>query len=212
MKNITKAPIIFDFDGTLVDSFDTFIESLEEVLDRKNNLTKAEINELRGLNTKQVLSRLHIRFWQIPKLLTNGRKSMASKIKEVELFSDIDKGIENMANNHPLYILSTNDNSSIAYVLKKYGLLKYFIDIQGNAGLLSKKKNLLKLAKKHRLNITDCIYVGDEIRDIEAASSINMKSIAVAWGYSTKAALASANPTLLIDKPSKLAGAVDSIS
>lgn len=212
MKTLTKAPVIFDFDGTLADSFDVFIECLEIILNRQNNLSTAEIKELRGLSTRQVMSRLKIKKWQLPKLVTKGRALMATRIKEIELFSGIDKCLSEVAQNHPIYMLSTNDKSSIEYVLRKYGLDKYVIDIQAGAGMLNKKKRLLKLAKKHKLKVNDCIYVGDEIRDIEAASAINMKSIAVSWGFSTKDALKSANPSRLVTSPAGLKSAIDSLS
>ena len=47
-------------------------------------------------------------------------------------------------------------------------------------------------------------FVGDEVRDIEAGKKVGINTIAVSWGYNTKAALDKENPDCLIDFPLEL--------
>jgi len=42
---------------------------------------------------------------------------------------------------------------------------------------------LLAAAEQLKLAPADCIYVGDDLRDIQAARAAGMRSIAVQWGY-----------------------------
>jgi phosphoglycolate phosphatase len=48
----------------------------------------------------------------------------------------------------------------------------------------------------------DCIYVGDDLRDMLAAHAAGMRSVAVAWGYGD--ALESWNADRIIRHPAEL--------
>ena len=50
----------------------------------------------------------------------------------------------------------------------------------------------------------DPIYVGDEIRDVDAAKKAGIKVIGVTWGYNTKNALSTAHPDHIVEKPEDL--------
>jgi phosphoglycolate phosphatase len=43
--------------------------------------------------------------------------------------------------------------------------------------------SLLLAVSQLRLNVDDCVYVGDDKRDIAAAKAAQMKSVAADWGY-----------------------------
>jgi phosphoglycolate phosphatase-like HAD superfamily hydrolase len=58
--------------------------------------------------------------------------------------------------------------------------------------------------KINNLSSEEVIYVGDETRDIEASKKINIKVIAVSWGFNSGEVLAKHNPDFLIHKPSEL--------
>ena len=45
--------------------------------------------------------------------------------------------------------------------------------------------SLLHAAKELALAPHDCVYLGDDLRDIQAARAAGMRSVAVAWGYGT---------------------------
>ena len=47
-------------------------------------------------------------------------------------------------------------------------------------------------------------YIGDEVRDIEAAKEAGINSVAVTWGFSDLAQLKKAKPFALITKPEQL--------
>ncbi|MDE1866773.1 MAG: HAD hydrolase-like protein, partial [Thaumarchaeota archaeon] len=67
-----------------------------------------------------------------------------------------------------------------------------------------KARLLKKLMKEKTIPHKDPIYVGDEIRDVEAAKKAGIRVIGVAWGYNTKAALQKANPDYIVEKPEEL--------
>ena len=65
---------------------------------------------------------------------------------------------------------------------------------------------LLAAAEKLRLSPADCIYVGDDLRDIQAARAAGMRSVAVQYGYhgTDNPGPASWNADALIDHPLEL--------
>ena len=42
---------------------------------------------------------------------------------------------------------------------------------------------ILKAAEICQINPTECLYVGDDLRDIEAGRAAGMKTVAAAYGY-----------------------------
>lgn len=51
----------------------------------------------------------------------------------------------------------------------------------------------------------NCIVIGDSTMDIETAANAGMRSIAVSWGYHDRTRLAAAGAARIIDHPSELA-------
>ncbi len=58
--------------------------------------------------------------------------------------------------------------------------------------------------RKKQLTPEEIIYVGDETRDIDASKKINIKVIAVSWGFNSGEALSRHKPDFLIHQPSEL--------
>lgn len=42
---------------------------------------------------------------------------------------------------------------------------------------------LLEAARRLGLGVADCIYIGDDLRDVQAGRAAGMRTIAAAWGY-----------------------------
>jgi phosphoglycolate phosphatase len=64
--------------------------------------------------------------------------------------------------------------------------------------------SLLHAAKELALAPQDCIYVGDDLRDIQAARAAGMRSVAVGWGYG--ADLQAWRADMMINQPPDLVG------
>lgn len=174
-------------------------------------MTPLEIEELRNLPLKDIINKLGIRPWQIPRLLVKGRKEVRSRMGKAKIFKGIDKQLEDLSAKYPLYMLSTNDKDNIEALLKRCGINQHFQEIYGGIGVMGKPKALRSLVKKHGLDINSCVYVGDETRDIAAARRVGMKIISVGWGFSSVKALKKAGTDKLVNKPADLAKAVEEI-
>lgn len=196
--------LIFDFDGTLADSFETLLSIFEDITKRDKKLTAAEIAELRGKSLKEIIKYLKIRRWQIPRLVLNAKKQLAIRMVDIHLFPGIKQAITELGKDNKIYILSTNSSDNIHLLLKKNKIDNYIAGVYGDIGLRGKSSALKKLIKKERLNRADCIYIGDEVRDIEAARKAKVASAGVTWGFNNPEAIRKANPDIVIEKTRKL--------
>ena len=62
--------------------------------------------------------------------------------------------------------------------------------------------SLLHAAKELGLAPADCVYLGDDLRDVQAARAAGMRSVAVEWGYGE--GLAAWRADAIIEKPMDL--------
>jgi phosphoglycolate phosphatase len=197
--------VIFDFDGTIADSFETFLGIFEEIAARPERLTPSEVKDLRGKSMGQIVEYLKIKRWQIPRYVLKAKKLIAIRIGGIKTFSGMPETLKQLDEaGHRMFILSTNSSKTIDAFLRANDLDGYFIKVYGDIGLRSKSSALKKIIKKEKLKATDCAYVGDEVRDVVAAKKAGIMSVAVSWGFNYPTALKQAGPSALAAEPKDL--------
>ena len=188
--------VIFDFDGTLADSFPWFIK-MTDVVTEKFNLTKIDKNELeylRKLDSLSFLKYLKIPLYKLPKISTFMRNMMSEQIEEIKLFDGIASMFHELkAKGYKIAIVSTNSKDNIHKVLGEnlFSLNDHFM---GGVSLFGKESKLKKVLRMSGINKEDAIYIGDELRDIQASKKIGISCGAVAWGVNDADALAALSP------------------
>ena len=83
-------------------------------------------------------------------------------------------------------------------------LLSRFATVECGTSLFGKSHRLRRILKHTRMASSEAIYVGDEIRDAEAANDAGMMFGAVAWGYTTLEALVRTKPERLFRMPADM--------
>jgi phosphoglycolate phosphatase len=193
MEQDKQGAIIFDFDGTLADSFPIALE-IFYALTHIKALEQDDMAHLRGMTLIQIARQLKIPLYHVPFLLFRGRRFMRRRIADVTLFIGVEQVIRDLAKTHKLFILSSNSTRNIQLVLQRYGLLSSFEGIYGGVRLLGKASKLRKIARHFGLNLATTWYVGDEVRDMEAAKAAGLQAVAVSWGYNNIAVLQAEQP------------------
>lgn len=198
------AAIIFDFDGTIADSFD-YVAAFLAGETRMSPLSNDQKQELRGLSMVAMARHLGHRWWRLPGLLFKGRREMARAMKQIHPFGGMAATIQKLhAEGHELFIVSSNSVHNVRAFLRQHQLHTYFLEIYGGVGMFSKAPTLRRLLREHQLERKDTFYVGDELRDIKAAQSIKLPVIAVTWGFARSSDLEAQRPAALADTPADL--------
>jgi phosphoglycolate phosphatase len=199
------ANVIFDFDGTLADTLHVAVEVFRKLAPPERDTGDKEIERLRGLSATKVIKELGIPWWRLPRLLYEGRKEMTSHIEQVETFPGMRNVLQTLHDRgHKLFVLSSNSTKNISVFLKHTKLDKYFDGFWGDQGIFAKSAAIKKIVRKQQLDSKDCYYVGDEVRDIEAARKAGIRPISVTWGYNNRKALEAAKAQVLVDRPEDL--------
>jgi len=183
--------VVFDSDGTLVDSLPWFAKAYNEVAERLGlrPVDAADQQVLRNLTGPEMLRRLQIPLWKVPKLVGEIRQLMAANISEFSLFEGIEESLARLDEaDVTLGIVSSNSTENVRHILgpKNAARIRHF---HCGASLFGKAPKIRSLLKAAGIPAAESIYIGDELRDAEASSTVGMAFGAVAWGYHEIAAL-----------------------
>lgn len=202
-----KKYLIFDFDGTIADTLDLLVKIYNKICHQYGCLTVdiKDKEELKKLTSQEILRRYKISFLKIPPLLIKVKKEFKKQISEVKIFEGMGavlKGLKNRG--FDLYILTSNSKENVEIFLKDNDLLDIFSFVYSSSNVFSKDKSIKKLIKFKDINLRECLYIGDETRDIEAMQRIGLPITSVSWGFNSKEALVKLGPDKIVEKPEYL--------
>ncbi len=198
--------VILDFDGTLADSWPWFLAQLDDTARRFGHarITPAEAEALRGETPREVLRRLGIPPWQIPRIALHLRRA-AQAAPPPPLFPGIPDLLHRLAGaGITLAIASSNTEAQIARTLGP-ALAALIAHRATEASLFGKAARFRRLLRASGTAPGAALAIGDETRDIEAARAAGIAVGAVAWGYATPALLAAQRPDALFQDPAAIA-------
>lgn len=206
--------ILFDFDGTIADSFDNFIE-IVNTISNKYHLAKIppnEINALRSEDAKTIFRKLNIPLFLLPFIAWDVKRMQRKEMVNIKPFKDLPEMLIRLKQNgYKLGILTSNGEENVFEFLKLNNI-DVFEYIYDNASLFGKEKSINKFIKNQNISKNDLIYVGDEIRDIHACKKAGVKIISVSWGFNSKEGLEKNNPDYIVDSPIELSNIIKSIN
>jgi HAD superfamily hydrolase (TIGR01509 family) len=203
--------IIFDFDGTLADTIDVLL-SITNRLSAElgfKSATKEELAQLSNLTSWQLLRYSGISIFKFPLLIRTLKAELRNEIPHIQLFSGIKEVLlELKKRGFILGIITSNSRENVLASMESNGLQGTF-DFIDSATTFGKHKIIYRWLKREKLNPEQVVYVGDEVRDIDAAKRTGIKVIAVNWGFNSQSALAAHHPDFLIERPEQLIEIID---
>jgi len=192
---------IFDFDGTLSDSFPWFLGVINSVADKHKfqRVTSERIEELRGVGAGELVRILGVPKWRIPLIARDMRKMKAQQIDRIALFPGVDRMfVELKARGVAIAVVSSDNEDNVRHVLG--GLDEHISYFACTAGLFGKTAKFRRILELTGISVDDAIAIGDEIRDIDAAREAGIDFGAVSWGYTSAAALNARAPNFMFTR------------
>jgi phosphoglycolate phosphatase len=199
--------LIFDFDGTLVDSFFAAMQKLILMADQFNirKIDQAEINELKNLTSRELVKYLKIPFYKLPSVLRQARETIGNEIPHLSTFKDLPEVLTELHEEGCLLsILTSNSLENVVLWLERHNIRHLFNTIHAESSYFGKKRLLKKIMKSQNMKSLQTFYIGDETRDIEAAQKCNINSIAVSWGFNSEETLLRYKPNYMAKTPKDL--------
>jgi phosphoglycolate phosphatase len=200
--------VIFDFDGTLADSFPWFSRTINDIADRFHfkRVEPHERDTLRALDARGVMKHLGIPAWKMPFIANHMRKRKAQELDQTRLFEGVDGMLEQLSTAGMLMaMVSSNSESNIRAILgaRNAGLITHY---ECGAALLGKSSRFRRILRRSGMKPADAICIGDEVRDLEAARKAGIAFGAATWGYTLPAALLARGPDLVFHSVDEIAG------
>lgn len=207
--------VLFDFDGTIADTEELILGATNALAAEFGfePIRRDEYPAIRAMGARQrIVERLGIPLWNVLKvrrLERRAREEYANRAHEIHVFDGIAEVIARLRERgFRVAILSSNDASVVRATVERSGLAFDFYDTGSRA--LGKARALRAAMRTHAVQPEDVVYVGDELRDVEACRKAGVRMIGVAWGLTDAAALR-ASGVEVASTPRELQGLLDAV-
>ena len=195
--------VMFDFDGTLADSFPWFLRVLDDAARRYRfrPVAAGELERLRGLGARELMRHLGIAPWKVPLIASYMRRRLGAEAAAPSLFPGIAEVMRGLAmNGVTLAVVTSNSEPNVRRALGIEHAAR-FRAFECGASILGKAKRFRRVLRDTGIPAHQALCVGDEIRDAEAARVAGIPFGAALWGYTSEAALREQRPAHLFHTP-----------
>lgn len=199
--------VIFDLDGTLVDSKFDLTDSVNFVRN-KYGFTPLPVDKVAsylgsGITAliKSVLSELKSE--ELPIAVKMFKDNYVKHLTDKTLAYD---GVLEMLSSisQPKVLLSNKDEKFSKQILETLNLSKFFTEIYGGDSFKEKKPNPLpiyEIMKKFSLKKEEIVMVGDGANDILVGKNAGVRTIGVLYGYSSLEQIKKLAPDFIAENP-----------
>ena len=178
-----KASVIWDLDGTLLDSYGLIVDALYRIYKEKGvDISKQEIledsiNESVSYFIKKMEAKFNVPFDDLKDRYSSITHQEVLTIKAMNHSKEILEYLKSIGVNNYVF---THRGSTTEVVLRNIGIYDYFDYIVTSKDNFKRKpdpEGLNYLIDKYHLDKNNTYYVGDRKLDVECANNAHIKSI-----------------------------------
>ncbi len=205
--------VIFDLDGTLLDTLDDLTDSINFILQQYGlpSCSKIQTASYLGYGSQVYLEKASggkLNPEQFAECLDTYKTYYAAHMNQkTKPFSEILPLLESLQQ-AGIYtaVVSNKFDAAVKGLCQQYFGNRIDFAIGEGHGLRPKPNGdmLQAVAKKWGIALQDCIYIGDTEVDLQTAKNANMPCIAVSWGFRTKNQLLDFGANCIVDTPEEL--------
>lgn len=214
--------VIFDLDGTLLNSLDDICDSINETLINYGYPTRTieEVESFVGNGALTLVKKSLPNTVNdtnsienfLKSYLLNYKKNLHNKTKPYDGIDDLLKDLSNRG--YKLAIVSNKSDDGVKSLCEDY--FSHFIKTAIGESIHTPKKpakdGVLQALKELDSTLEEAIYVGDSEVDVLTASNANLPCVGVTWGFRSKEVLIEHGATYIIDKPNELITILENIN
>lgn len=215
LRFCNKKVIIFDLDGTLIDSSPDLSRAVNHMLKELNLFIFSEstVHGWVGNGASTLVKRAlsgssviddSIKVELFDKALDSFLKFYAKNLcVATTLYPNVKETLESLkSEGYTLVIVTNKPFDFVAPILKGLGLDELFEFYLGGDSLEKRKPDpmpLLYVCKKLNVAVEECVMIGDSKNDIISANHAKIESIGVTYGYNYGEDIGIHQPTMIVD-------------
>ena len=201
--------VLFDLDGTLLDTRDAWIAAFDASVAAlgRPTVSGAAAAQWIGTPIEVIFERSGLSEAEISKAIQIFQEVEAASVpKGMRAYPGVREMLAALGAWKLAAVTNKRHDTSVE-ALRVTGLLPFFSLVLGGDSVPRKKPApdpVLKAARASGVSPSECAVVGDTENDVRAAKGAGAKSIGVTWGYGTREALEAAGVDHLIETPEAL--------
>lgn len=197
---------IFDFDGTLADSFPFFLQVFNQLAEQHSfkQIDPDWAYTYRHYTPRQMMELVGMPAWKLPLVAKSFISLMKQNAASISLFNEIDQMLLHLADNGvTIAIVSSNSYENVSQILGPANTRR-ISHFECGMSIFGKPARIRKALKKTGIPCHQAIYIGDQVTDLEAARKEKVAFGAVSWGYGTIESLREHSPEEEFDSVSAI--------
>lgn len=206
--------IVFDLDGTLLDTIGDIGRALNETLSAYHlpTVTIDEVTNFIGNGTDLLISRALKGSKLSQEVYDKFKKDyldlqLVYQLERTRPFTDVDTVLKHLVSTGVRLFVFSNKPHDFATRLIESRFPGLFTHVLGQKPGVAPKPDLSeyqKMAASYEIVPSESFFVGDSIVDIDTGRVIGMRVAAVSWGYVAREKLVQARPDFIIDEARQL--------
>lgn len=204
--------VLFDLDGTLVDSVPGIYDAVSRVLEELQiaNCTPQQVRDWVGNGSRNLMARAmgNDDPSTVQTALNAFERHYSQTLMNTSLYPGVLEGLQQLQQANIAMACVTNKARAFTLpMLNVLGLSSYFNTVIGGDDMRQLKPapaGLLHACAALQVAHTDTIMVGDSANDLKAAQAAGIESIAVSWGYPQGESLVNYGPSLIVNSFAEL--------
>ena len=206
-----KTLVIFDWDGTLMDSIGLIVDSMHVAGEAHGfETTDKAVKDIIGLSLMNGIEILypHADESQTLAIQQTYAEYYIANSHCTPLFEPIEHMLQTLQEQgKKLAVATGKKRKGLDRVLDASDSRDYFVMTRcaDESGSKPDPQMLTDILAYTQKEVSDAVFIGDSIYDIQMATKLGMTSIAVNYGTATSAELAAQQPTYQVDTPQALA-------
>ena len=211
MQLASARGLVFDLDGTLVDSLDDIMLHLNAALAEKGlpGWSRPEVGEWVGYGAENLVIRAVPHPEMVADTLARFRAHYRARpVVHTCLYPELAAAIDRVSPGRKLAVLSNKPHDLTVRVCEQLlGAWPFAVIAGAQSGKPHKPdpRALLDVCNELALSPSECVMIGDSEVDVATARAAGVPSIAVSWGLRALTIIEAAGPDHLVHTPAELA-------
>ena len=213
---MNKQLLIFDFDGTLIDSVPDLADATNAMLTTlgRDTYPIETIRNWIGNGSRMLVERALVGDITVPECaLTQAEANHAEQIffeayknlsgSKTIAYPNVDEGLKKLhAAGYTLALVTNKPIRFVPKILESFGWQDLFSEVMGGDSLPVKKPDpapLLHVCDVLNISVAQSVMIGDSRNDMLAGQSANMDTLGLSYGYNYGQDIRELNPTEAFD-------------